>query len=63
MLNPLKMIVSEHRRISELDQSGVSDELRVNSEPQVNLTLTLKLRNPQRRNSSRTQISEIPSVE
>jgi len=47
----------------DLDQSGVSEKLRVNSEPKVNLTLTLNLRNPQRGKGSQNKISEIPSVD
>jgi len=47
----------------ELDQSGVSDELRVNSYPWVNLTLALNLRTPQRGNGSQNQLSEIHSVD
>jgi len=35
----------------------------VNSEPEVNLTLTLNLRNPLRGKGSQNQISEIPSVD
>jgi len=44
-------------------ESGVSESLRVNSEPEVNLTPTLDLRTPQRGKGSQTQISENPSVD
>ena len=47
----------------DLHEWAVSNEPRVISEPEVNLTLTPNLCVPQRRNYAKFQISETPSVD
>jgi len=47
----------------DLDQSWVSESLRVNSYPWAYLTLSPNLRNPQRGKGAHNQISKIPSVD